>query len=144
MTYILDTDVFTLSEYSGTSEAVRLESRIVELDPEHKLVTTIVTYEEQTRGWLAFAAKSRAAAHQVKAYGRLKRHLLSYQRIEVLDYDEKAASQYERLVREKLRVGASDLKIAAIALANEAVLISRNLKDFARIPGLRIEDWTRA
>jgi tRNA(fMet)-specific endonuclease VapC len=35
-----------------------------------------------------------------------------------------------------------DLKIAAIALANDATLLTRNLSDFRKIPGLRIEDWT--
>jgi tRNA(fMet)-specific endonuclease VapC len=35
-----------------------------------------------------------------------------------------------------------DLRIGAIALANDALLISRNLRDFMRIPNLHVEDWT--
>jgi tRNA(fMet)-specific endonuclease VapC len=41
----------------------------------------------------------------------------------------------------KLNVGTMDLKIASTVLANEATLLTRNTRDFARIPGLRVEDW---
>ncbi len=37
-----------------------------------------------------------------------------------------------------------DLKIAAIVLANDSMLLSRNLSDFRKIPGLKVEDWTVA
>jgi tRNA(fMet)-specific endonuclease VapC len=43
----------------------------------------------------------------------------------------------------KLGVGTSDLKIAAIAISKNAILLSRNLHDFKKIPGLHVEDWTR-
>jgi tRNA(fMet)-specific endonuclease VapC len=35
-----------------------------------------------------------------------------------------------------------DLKIASIALANDATLLTRNTKDFEKVHALRIEDWT--
>jgi tRNA(fMet)-specific endonuclease VapC len=53
-----------------------------------------------------------------------------------------AKQEEKRLKRSRLRVGTMDLKIAAIALAHGATLLTRNLKDFGRVPGLRIEDWT--
>jgi len=34
-----------------------------------------------------------------------------------------------------------DLKIASIALANDATLLTGNSNDFSNVPGLRIEDW---
>jgi tRNA(fMet)-specific endonuclease VapC len=34
-----------------------------------------------------------------------------------------------------------DLKIASIALAHDATLLTRNTRDFAQVPGLRIENW---
>ncbi len=142
MIYILDTDVFTLCELPDTPEYLRLHARVLELHQEDRIVTSIVTYEEQTRGWLAYAARSRETAHQVKAYGRLKKHLLTYAGFEVLDFDPAAAKAFDRIRREKLRVGTSDLKIAAIAISKEAVLLSRNLKDFQRISELQVEDWT--
>ncbi|MEK6262577.1 MAG: type II toxin-antitoxin system VapC family toxin [Planctomycetota bacterium] len=51
------------------------------------------------------------------------------------------AEHYRRLRSARLNVGAFDLKIAAITLANEATLLSRNLKDFKRVPGLSVENW---
>jgi len=40
-----------------------------------------------------------------------------------------------------LRIGTLDLKIACIALAYDATLLTRNATDFAQVPGLRIENW---
>ena len=106
-------------------------------------IRSIVTYEEQTRGWLAYAAKSRETQHQIKAYGRLKKHLLAYLGFEVLEFDVAAAKEFDELRRMRISVGTSDLKIAAIALSQEATLLSRNLKDFRKIPSLKVQDWTK-
>jgi tRNA(fMet)-specific endonuclease VapC len=143
MIHVLDTDLFTLSEFPESPEFLRLRARIAQLPREDAVVTTIVTYEEQTRGWLAYAAKSRETDRQMKAYAHLKRHLLTYLRIEVLDFDALAARVFDDLRAQKLGVGTMDLKIAAIALSKNATLLSRNLKDFKRVPNLRVEDWTR-
>jgi tRNA(fMet)-specific endonuclease VapC len=141
--YVLDTDVLSIVELHDSPEYTRLHARVLELAPEDSLVTTIVTYEEQTRGWLAYAAKSRRTPHQVKAYLRLRQHLRIYTGIEVLDFDDSAGQEFDRLCGMKLRIGTTDLKIAAIVTSRNALLISRNLGDFKRIPGLRVEDWTR-
>ena len=143
MIYVLDTDVFTIAQLLDSVEYRRLQERVLQLGPEDKLTTSIITYEEQTRGWLAYAAKSRDIPHQIKAYDRLKKHLRAYLRVEILDFDEPAGQVFGELRELQLRMGGSDLKIAAIALSNNAVLISRNLKDFQRVPGLSVEDWTR-
>jgi tRNA(fMet)-specific endonuclease VapC len=59
-----------------------------------------------------------------------------------LGFDEAAAMVFQRLRRSRLRIGTMDLKIAAIVLARDATLLSRNLDDFSQIPDLRVEDWT--
>jgi tRNA(fMet)-specific endonuclease VapC len=132
---------FTLAELPDSPEYRMLHKRELELDASDSLVTTIVTYEEQTRGWLAYAAKSRQTAHQVAAYARLRKHLRTYLHFEVLD--EPAALEFDRLRSLKLRVGTADLKIAAIAISRRAILLSRNLSDFKRIADLRAGDWTK-
>ena len=61
----------------------------------------------------------------------------------VLAFDESAAVQYQQLRSLKLKIATMDLKIAAIVLAQSATLITRNVSDFAAVPGLSVEDWTR-
>ena len=78
----------------------------------------------------------------MEAYRRLRVHIERFRNIPLVDFDEQAAAAFERLRQARLRIGAMDLKIAAIALANNATLLSRNLTDFERVPGLRVEDWT--
>jgi tRNA(fMet)-specific endonuclease VapC len=38
-------------------------------------------------------------------------------------------------------IGSMDLKIASIALAHSATLLSANLRDFRQVPNLSVEDW---
>ncbi len=142
MIYVLDTDLFTLAEITDSPEYIKLRARVAQLPRDDAVVTTIITYEEQTRGWLSYAAKSRSLDHQIKAYDRLKRHLYAYLKIDVLDFDAAVAQEFQRLVDLRLRIGSSDLKIAATTLTHDATLLSRNLNDFERVPGLRVEDWT--
>ncbi len=138
--HLLDTNYMSILERQ-TPEAQRLEARMMEI-PQDDIATSIVSYEEQTRGWLAVAAQARTQETQIAAYQRLKRHLAIYCRIAVIEYDEKAAAVFEHLKLAKIRVGTMDLKIASIAIANDALLLTRNLSDFNKIPGLRVENWS--
>jgi len=95
------------------------------------------------RGWLSVLARSRLPVQQVEAYRRLKRLLANYLAIPVLDFDYGAFAEFERLLSLRLRIGTMDLKIASIALTQDATVLTKNLKDFGRVPGLRVEDWTR-
>jgi tRNA(fMet)-specific endonuclease VapC len=137
---ILDTDHMSFFE-RASEEARRLVARLAPLAPADK-ATTIVTYEEHVRGWLAYLAKARTLDQQMDGYGRLRRHLDTYCQIRVLGFDRVAAAQFQRLSRARLRIGTMDLKIAAIVLAHDATLLSRNLSDFRKIEGLKVEDWT--
>jgi tRNA(fMet)-specific endonuclease VapC len=49
---------------------------------------------------------------------------------------------FQRLRSQRIRIGSFDLKIAAIAIAHDATLLSRNLAVFRKVPGLKVEDWT--
>jgi tRNA(fMet)-specific endonuclease VapC len=60
-----------------------------------------------------------------------------------VDVDEHAAIEFQRLRNTKVRIKTMDLKIAAITLSLEATLLTRNSRDFIKVPGLRFEDWTK-
>ncbi|HEX5472807.1 MAG TPA: type II toxin-antitoxin system VapC family toxin [Lacipirellulaceae bacterium] len=92
---------------------------------------------------MAYLAGSRSLTKQVDAYRRLRSHLDNYRQIPVLDFDTVAAEIYERLRRSRVRIGAMDLKIAAIVISLDATLLSRNRVDFEKVPGLKVEDWTK-
>ena len=62
-----------------------------------------------------------------------------------LPFDDVAAEYYGRIRADLARVGTpignNDLMIASIALAHGLILFTHNLKEFQRVPRLRIEDW---
>ena len=138
--YLLDTDHLSVMERGGT-EGMRLRGRLRSLATD-EIAATVVSYEEQTRGWITYIARARTPDAQVAAYGYLQRHLQVYCAIPLVAFDVTAATILQQLQQQRIRVGTMDLKIASIALANEAILLSRNVADFDRIPGLRVEDWT--
>ena len=141
--YILDTDHISVMESAGsTADGQRLRFRMARLKPEER-ITTIITFEEQVRGWMSFLAQARTLQKQVGAYSRLKDVLDRYLKITALEFDEAAALEFTQLKDLRLRIGTMDLKIAAIALAHRATLLTRNVKDFAQVPRLRVEDWTQ-
>lgn len=138
--HLLDTDLFSLTERKDTHESQRLRFRLSVL-PKEELATTIITFEEQMRGWLSWLAQARNLTEQIARYRKLRAMLMRYRETELLDFDEKAAEEFERLKKQRIRIGTMDLRIAAIALANDTTLLSRNLKDFSKVPGLKVEDW---
>src|ERR1043166_867368 len=134
---IIDTDILSILEWSGTSpKAQRLLQRLEQSGEE--IVTTIVCCEEQMRGWMAALASKPDLKHQIEAYRRLRHRLASYCTMQILDFDEPAAAKYQQLRKEKVRGGAMDLKIAAIALVHDGAVLTDNTVDFRRVPGLQV------
>ena len=136
---VLDTD--HLVEFDRGSDAGEiLRQRLESTDEE--IATTIISAEEQFRGWLAQIHRIRDPHQQVVAYERLQRRIEFFAAWEVLPWTEKAADILVDLRRQGIRIGTMDLKIAAIVLSHRATLLSRNLVDFTQVPGLSVEDWT--
>jgi tRNA(fMet)-specific endonuclease VapC len=138
---LLDTDHTTLLKYPDSERARRMIDRLEAVSASQVIGVTIVTVEERMRGWLATIAKEKLALRQVAGYRELASLFEFYQQFEILHFDQAVARQFDELRRHKLRIGSNDLKIAATALVNHALLLSANQSDFGRVPGLRVENW---
>lgn len=137
---VLDTDHVSELQDPASPRGARLATRL-DGAGSVPIATTIVTYEEQMRGWLAAINKLPAGDPQVIAYDSLAEFLEFYKRWSPLRFDRLAAEEFERLKAQRIRIGTMDLKIAAIALRHGATLLSANLRDFRQAPGLTVEDW---
>ncbi len=137
---ILDTDHLSLVD-QDTMAAFNIGRRLAGVPP-GEVAVSIITYEEQMRGWLSYVAQANGPSRQVEAYRKLRLFVEHFRRIPLIDYDAAASAEFERSRHERVRIGAMDLKIAATCLANGATLLTRNMKDFGRVPGLRAEDWS--
>ena len=104
-------------------------------------VTTIVTVEEQLRGWLAEIHKHTDPFRQILAYERLRGRVEFFASWTILPWDDDSARRLVNFRRQGVRLGTMDLKIACITLAHGATLLTRNTGDFAQVPGLRFENW---
>jgi tRNA(fMet)-specific endonuclease VapC len=140
---ILDSDYLSLIAWPESP--ISQEIRTALADDGDDFCTTVVNYEEQTRGWLSHLSQSKDLAEQVARYEKLQRHLAFYVGLRIIEFDETAAAHYQRLKKTRIRIAAMDLKIASIALANDYRLVTRNLSDFASVPGLKLENllWKR-
>lgn len=138
--YLFDTDHLTILQRGGDS-AIRLETKLA-LVAISEIATTVVSYEEQTRGWLNYMAKAKTIEAQVEAYSQLSRHIEIFRNIPVVDFDMQSALVFKDLRKLYPRLGTMDLKIAACTIKNNAVLLTRNFSDFGKIAGLRCEYWT--
>jgi tRNA(fMet)-specific endonuclease VapC len=135
---VLDTDHLVELD-RGSAPGAALQRKLEEASDE--VATTIISVEEQFRGWLAQSHRQRDPHEQIAAYQRLQRRIEFFAAWHVLSWDTAAADILQGLRRQRIRTGTMDLKIASIVLAHNATLLSRNLRDFHHVPGLRVADW---
>ena len=136
---ILDTDHLVEYQKGTSAESQRLKERLAQQS--QPFGTTIISVEEIMRGWMAAIRRVREPRDQVNAYVKLRRLFQFFAVWHVLDFDQAAAQEFERLRTAKIRVGTMDMKIASIALARSATLLTRNRSDFETVPELVVEDW---
>jgi tRNA(fMet)-specific endonuclease VapC len=139
---VLDTDHLSILQQRSQPECGRLEARLAH-HPPAEIAVSIISFQEQAQGWLSWIGKSKRDADILRGYARLWELLPEFHRMDVLPYVYDSQEKYNELVRMRVRIGTLDLRIAAIALANQATVLSRNVRDFAKVPGLVVQDWTR-
>lgn len=138
---ILDTDHVSVYKYAESERAARLHARLQALPPEDTVAVSVVTVEEQMRGWLASIAKEKHATRQVTGYRELADLFRFFNCFSIAPFDEAAAERFDVLRAAKVRIKTMDLKIASITLVNDALLLTANRRDFEQVPGLRFENW---
>ena len=109
------------------------------------LALTIVTVEEAIRGWFNEIRKASVPSQADKlvwAYTNLWDTLDDFKNLNILKFDQNASTIYTEFRRQRIRIGTQDLRIAAIVLANNAILVTRNHRHFSQVPDLVQEDWT--
>jgi tRNA(fMet)-specific endonuclease VapC len=130
MRYVFDTNTCIY--------ALKLQGRVVDQMRKHlpsEIVITIITIAELWFG-----------AHKSARRVAVRREIDAFlEPFEVLPFDREAAESYAR-VRFGLEpvgrpIGERDLLIASIALARNLTVVTHNLGEFTRVPGLKTEDW---
>lgn len=136
--YILDTDHVTLFQHGFPTIVQR--ARAV---GNSNIFVTTVTLEEQLRGRLAVIGRAATKSERLAvAYDNLRRTLTYFCNVNLLDFDNAAYNCYQSLRQQKIKIGTQDLRIASIAIVNQAILVTRNQQDFSQVPDLSLEDWT--
>ncbi len=134
--WILDTDCVSLFQRGNLEIARRLN--IIDAN---EVAITIVTVEEQLRG--RFQVIRRAPPNDlVSAYEKLQVTFDSLKSFNVLKFTTEAQKLYINLLHQKIKVGRQDLRIAAIALSLNGILITQNNRDFCQVPNLVLDNWT--
>ncbi|MEG4943117.1 hypothetical protein [Microcoleus sp. F4-D5] len=78
----------------------------------------------------------------MKGYEMMARLVSDFKVLPLISFDAGAATTFEQLKSQRLQLAKMDARIAAIALSRELILLTRNHRDFGKVAGLAIEDWT--
>jgi len=137
--FLLDTN--TLSDFFKDHE--RILARMDAVPDDQEIVTSIISRIEILEGRFASIRKAANRKELLIAADQLRVDESRLATIDILPMTQEAADEFEQLLSNKKlkKIGRPDLLIACIALANKAILVTRNTKDFVAIPGLPLENW---
>lgn len=139
--YVLDSDHLSILQLQQRPEFDNLARRCAAFNASDFFVT-VISFHEQVNGWTSYIARARNASDLARGYTELEGVLDTFARAQVLPFSAAAADVYDELRKGRVRVGAMDLRIASIVIANQMTLLTRNTVDFERVPNLAFENWT--
>ena len=136
--FILDSDILSLYHHGHE----RIHNRLAKCAT-NEVVLTIVSHAEIMKARYEFLLKAANRDEIRTAQSWIEKSLILLRDLEMIGFDEKALKAFEKLdsTRGLGRIGRADKLIASITLANDATLVTRNVRDFSRVPGLRFENW---
>jgi tRNA(fMet)-specific endonuclease VapC len=137
---VLDSDHLSILRYHNSERALKLIARL-EQSPEKPIATSIANVEEAMRGWLSAIAKERRIERQIFAYRELGELFTFFSGYTIALLDANAAQFFNGFRKSGVKIATMDLKTACIAMANNALLLTANRRDFTKVPGLRFENW---
>ncbi len=137
--FVLDTDIYSLFQRGHEPTVTNARRRA----NDGHFVVTVLNWAELIGGRIEALIKAADGAEWLRAHGRLVQTQQDLVKFPVLPVTTAACEQFDRLRADKKvkKPKRKDLLIACIALAHDATLVTRNLKDFAPIPGLKVENW---
>jgi tRNA(fMet)-specific endonuclease VapC len=134
---VLDTDHLTLLRKGHTEVVARVAAT-----PETNIAVTVISIEEQFRGWFTQVRKARDPERLARAYEGFYDVIDMIKLLPVLPFSRQAVNRYVDLKKALPRLDKQDLAIASIALDSPAVLVTRNRNDYEQVPDLQTEDWS--
>jgi tRNA(fMet)-specific endonuclease VapC len=136
--FLLDTDHLTLYDQGHPQLTQRLA-----MHPKDTIGVSVVTVEESLRGRLGALNRSLDGPTRIRRYAQLVRTVQLFCQLPLVHFVQASENSFQQLRAMRPRIGTQDQKIAATALANNLTLLTRNRRDFAQIPGLLLDDWSR-
>jgi len=141
MKYLLDTDHLSILQRQTGKDYINLVARMAH-HPLSDFAVSIITFHEQILGCHAYINRDRTLDNVVKGYEIMARLVSDFKTLPIISFDSGAAKTFEQLQPQQIQLAKMDGRIAAIALYRELILLTRNHRDFNKVAGLAIEDWT--
>ncbi|MBD2455456.1 type II toxin-antitoxin system VapC family toxin [Nostoc sp. FACHB-87] len=141
MRYLLDTDHLSILQRQAGQDYINLSTRIAHY-PLSDFAVSIVTFQEQMLGSHAYINRARNLNDVVKGYHIMARLVSDFKVLPFVSFDAGAATKFDQLQTQRIKLAKMDARIAAIALSRGLILLTRNHQDFGKVSGLIIEDWT--